>query len=425
MDPASPTGCCNCGCPCCFEPSSPTFRRYVKRKADGRDAMPQAGFARVELENELTALRETLASQQVAIQELSVELEEERNAAATAASETMSMILRLQREKAEVQMEARQFRRFAEEKMAHDGREIAELDDLLFKREQQAQALSCEVRAYKDRLLSLGINVGSDPVFFNSDGNEGELDLPRGECYPPLRCVAAVSCDDDDTSNLERRIYELEKTPYGAQVNIPNPPQGHLHRFSSVDSLRPQESSAMVGENGEGEDDETDRIYTIDAVHGVTLVDESEDEELISSRMKKESDQKGGFDGGEREEGDINKLYMRLQALEADRESMRQAIISMRTEKAQIVLLREIAQQLCKEAKPEMNVVKKNPTLFGAFTFVSLIKWVMPFLFWRKKASRSRYTFGLSNSNVGLLLILDNSPQMGQWRCLTRTTPRR
>ncbi|KAF5176068.1 hypothetical protein FRX31_034344 [Thalictrum thalictroides] len=32
----------------------------------------------------------------------------------------MSMILRLQRQKAEIQMETRQFKQFAEEKMAHD-----------------------------------------------------------------------------------------------------------------------------------------------------------------------------------------------------------------------------------------------------------------------------------------------------------------
>lgn len=396
----------------------------MKRKANGRDATPQAGFARVEVENELTALRETLASQQGVIQELSVELEEEQSAAATAASETMSMILRLQREKAEIQMEARQFRRFAEEKMAHDGREITELDDLLFKREQQAQALSCEVCAYKDRLLSLGVNVGSDPISFNTHGDEGEFDLPRGVCYPPLRCGVAASCDDE-TTNLEQRIYELEKTPYGADFNILNPPSANLRRLSAVDSLMPQKSSAMADGNGEEEDDESDRIYTIDAVHGVTIVDGSEDDKLINSRLKEESDQKKGIDGGEREEGDIKKLYMRLQALEADRESMRQAIISMRTDKAQLVLLREIAQQLCKEVKPERSVVKKSPAWFGGFSFVSLIKWVMPFLFWRKKAPRSRYTFGLSNSNVGLLLILDKSPQLGRWRCLTRTTPTR
>lgn len=385
----------------------------MKRKADVRDSTPQAGLARVEVENELTALRETLVSQQVTIQELSVELEEERSAAATAASETMSMILRLQREKAEVQMEARQFRRFAEEKMAHDGRQIAELDDVLFKREEQVQVLSCEVRAYKTRLLSLGVNVGSNPISFNSDDDEGESDLPHGVCYPPLRCGVAAS-------------FELEKSPYGADVGSLNPPLGNLRCSSALDSSMPQESSSMVDGHGEEEDDETDRIYTIDAVHGVTIVDGSGNEELISSSLKEESDQIGGFDGGEREEGDIKKLYMRLQALEADRESMRQAIISMRTEKAQLVLLREIAQQLCKDVKPERRVVRNNPSWFGGFSFVSLIKWVVPFLFWRKRASRSRYTFGLSNSNVGLLLILDKSPsQIGQWRCLTRTTPRR
>lgn len=345
----------------------------MKRKAAERDVTPQPGFARVELESELTLLRETLFGQQVAIQDLSVELEEERNAAATAASETMSMMLRLQREKAEVQMEARQFRRFAEEKIAHDGREIAELEDLLFKREQQVQALSCEVRAYRNRLLSLGVNVGSDPLGFPSDGEEGDFYLPGGICYPPLRCGVTNSCDDE-TTNIEQRIYELEKAPYGVDVNILNPSPGNLHPFSDVDSLIPQESSTIVDGNGEDDDDETDRICTIDAVHGVKVVDGSEDEEFISSRLKEMSGQKEGFDGGEREEGDIKKLYMRLQALEADRESMRQAIISMRTEKAQLVLLREIAQQLCKEAKPERRVVKKNQTFFGVFWLVSLIK---------------------------------------------------
>jgi hypothetical protein len=43
---------------------------------------------------------------------------------------------------------------------------------------------------------------------------------------------------------------------------------------------------------------------------------------------------------------------VRMQALEADRESMRQAIMSMGAEKAQVMLLKEIAQKLCKDATP-------------------------------------------------------------------------
>ncbi|KAG0475454.1 hypothetical protein HPP92_015140 [Vanilla planifolia] len=56
--------------------------------------------------------------------------EEEQNAAAAVASEAMSMILRLQREKAELEMESRQFQRLADERMAHDHREIAAFEEL-------------------------------------------------------------------------------------------------------------------------------------------------------------------------------------------------------------------------------------------------------------------------------------------------------
>lgn len=407
MDPATPTGCCSCGCSCCSAAASPTNRRSVKRKADP----PPEGFARVEVENELSALRETLASQQGSIQELSVELDEERNAAETAANETMSMILRLQREKAEIQMEARQFRRFAEEKMDHDGREIADLEDLLFKRDQEVQALSYEIRAYKQRLLSLGVDFEHDHLSFNSFAGEQFDDAPADGGYPPLRCDGVDDdCYEYRDYDVERRIHELEKSPSIDRSKSLKPPlEHHLRSLSTENSSTsmPRESSKMVNGSGDVEDDETDRIYTIDAVHGFTVVKEG-------------SGSKGGLDGGETEEGDIKKLYMRLQALEEDRESMRQAIISMRTEKAQLVLLREIAQQLSKEAKPERRVVKKKPFFFGVFSFVSFITLVMPF-FWRKKTSRSRYMFGLSNSNVGLLQILEKSPWMVHSRILTRT----
>lgn len=43
-------------------------------------------------------------------------------------------------------------------------------------------------------------------------------------------------------------------------------------------------------------------------------------------------------------EPDIKTLYMILEALEADRESMRQALLGMRTKKGQLMLLREIEQ---------------------------------------------------------------------------------
>ena len=57
------------------------------------------------------------------------------------------MMLRLQREKAEVQMELRQFRRFAYEKMALDAAEIDQLRALLSQRAPAGEAASSEAAA--------------------------------------------------------------------------------------------------------------------------------------------------------------------------------------------------------------------------------------------------------------------------------------
>ncbi|PKA50904.1 hypothetical protein AXF42_Ash007559 [Apostasia shenzhenica] len=437
MDPASPTtpsasaGVC-CGCSCCSAPFSPNFRRSVKRKAEqpSCDAAAPAGFARVEVEHEVAALRETMGSQQAAIQDLSAELEEERSAAASAASEAMSMILRLQREKAEIQMEARQFRRYAEEKIAHDGREIAELEDLLFKRDQAVQALYCEIRAYKHRLLSLGVDDGGfpgSPSFSNSAGDYREdFDLRAGADYPSLRCDADRFDDEaadlekhtprtrEHLRNLEQRIYELERTPTSPKGAVRDPPPENLS--CSIPQMCPD--PAIFDEKGIHLDDKIDRVYTVEEVHW------PKEDESDYPKSKGENGLKEEFDGGRGDDVDIKKLYIRLQALEADRESMRQAIISMRTEKAQLVLLREIAQQMSKDMRPEKRIVEKKPSVVRSFSFVALIKWVISFLFWRKKTSRSRYSFGLSNSNVGLMQILDTSPQLTHWRYLTRAAKR-
>jgi hypothetical protein len=65
--------------------------------------------------------------------------------------------------------------------------------------------------------------------------------------------------------------------------------------------------------------------------------------------------------GGWAEEDEIQKLKARLLVLEADRESMRHAIMSMGDEKAQVILLREVAQQLCRDAAPFPAPLKAQP----------------------------------------------------------------
>lgn len=485
--------CCNCGCSCSLiSSSSETWLRSVKRKYDefeGGDRFSSPGFnffsnARVQIENECAALREMVSSQQQAMQDLYTELEEERNAASSAASEAMSMILRLQREKAEIQMEARQFKRFVEEKMAHDQQELLALEDLLYKREQAIQSLNCEILAYKHRMMSYGLTEveaeGEKGGFSQNPSMEfdAQIELPMFE-YPPLKCNSRgtqgpleddIDVEDvekyafgetplarDHLKNLENRIYQMERSPSNSRLDgdfsgsktilekgvVAHSPRRskHSRRLSndSSPSIRmvkesgpefPTEPPRPIGSFNKTEyvsetddysnlrkfdnsseiaDDMSDRVYTIDSVHNGVTNDGFTDPTTTSLNQADYADP------------DIKKLYLRLQALEADRESMRQALISMRTDKAQMVLLKEIAQHLCKEMAPERRLTVKKPSILGNFSFMSVFKWIVSLVFWKKKARRSKYMCGLSASNVGLLMLLDKGPHSRPWRCLTST----
>ncbi|CAK7342151.1 unnamed protein product [Dovyalis caffra] len=508
--------CCNCGCSCSFVTgsSSGSWIRSVKRKHDefeegNRFYIP--GFdsfsnPRVQIENECAALREMVSSQQQTMQDLYTELEEERNAASSAANEAMSMILRLQREKAEIQMEARQFKRFAEEKMGHDQQELLVLEDVLYKREQAIQSLTCEIQAYKHRMMSYGLteaeaegDKGERGGFSRNPSMNGNLDAAQFEFpayeYPPLKCNLnenpnPLEGEDDivdvekyafgetprgreQLKSLEYRIYQMERSPRSIQqdgdfsgtknilekVVVGHSPRRsrHSRRFSGDSSSSLTGMSRELGPDfafesprsklsnsfkktdyasqvedytnsrkrdntSEFGDDMSDRVYTIDSIHNVVSQNGvTEPKPGIGIYEEYLSTPRETLNQPDVNDPDIKKLYMRLQVLEADRESMRQAIISMRTDKAQMVLLKEIAQHLCKEMTPERKMPVKKQSLLGSFSFMSIFKWVVSFVFWRKKAQRSKYMFGLSATNVGLLMLLDKGPRTRQWRCLMST----
>ncbi|KAJ9540490.1 hypothetical protein OSB04_026996 [Centaurea solstitialis] len=468
---------CDCGCDCCSAKSnSGGWIRSSKRKLDERDddkfvipGLLISDVARVDIGNECVALREMVSSQQETIQEMSIELDEERNAAASAANEAMSMILRLQREKAEVQMEARQFKRFSEEKMAHDQQEIMAMEEFLYKREQTIQALTCEVQAYKHRMLSYGLTesevegMTSGLTRSNSLATnlEGQYEFPAYN-YPPLKCNLIENHPDTEVDNgtvdiekyafgetpnslrdIEERINQLETSPKHSPV-LEKVIVGHSPRLqdysrkSSAESFVATEEdfvsdSPKLGINQEYSnlkkvdsasefgDDMSDRIYTVDSVHNVASFDNDPKanrgayDELNSTR----NESSYRTDIGDIE---VKKLYARLHALEADRESMKQALMSMRTDKAQLVLLKEIAQHLYKDMSPPSRMPVKKRSVFGKFTIFVVFKWIASFLLWRRRARQSKYMFGMSASNAGLRMVLDKKgPQIGQWRCLSRT----
>ncbi|KAF2608774.1 hypothetical protein F2Q68_00044889 [Brassica cretica] len=345
------------------------------------------------------------------VKDLHLELEEERNAAASAANETMSMILRLQREKAEIQMEARQFKGFAEEKMTQDQEKLKVLEELLYEIEQAIEALSYEFEAYKDRLLSCGITEAEmhDQVLgFGRDSSTVGIDVYP--CEYTLKC----SVDDENPSGPDGNVEVVEKVMVGQSPYYdPNSPLEAAKEIKGTDS--PMSCSS-------------DRVYTIDSFHvGVSEVKIDNE----PSKMSKEK-LNGDYWNSPRyqepvvmtqqgvNEQDIEKLYTRLQALEADRESLRHTIVSMRTDKAQLLLLKEIAHHLSKKTvtTKRRHLVSKMPS-FKAFCVVTVFKWIVSFVSWRRKAKQNKYVYNLSANNMGMLMILGEGSRTRRWSCLT------
>ncbi|CAL4936487.1 unnamed protein product [Urochloa decumbens] len=100
-----------------------------------------------EAEGECTIdqLKQQLELDRKSISRLWKELEEERNAAAVAANQTMAMITRLQEEKAAMQMEALQYQRMMEEQSEYDREDLQKMA-------QTVQNLQAEIEGYKMKL---------------------------------------------------------------------------------------------------------------------------------------------------------------------------------------------------------------------------------------------------------------------------------
>ncbi|KAF8402097.1 hypothetical protein HHK36_013049 [Tetracentron sinense] len=105
--------------------------------------------------NVIRVLEQALKEEHTARAALYLELEKERSAAATAADEAMGMILRLQKDKALIEMEAWQYQRMIEEKSAYDAEEMNILKEIIVRREREKHVLENEVETYR-QMMRLG-----------------------------------------------------------------------------------------------------------------------------------------------------------------------------------------------------------------------------------------------------------------------------
>ncbi|KAJ8428967.1 hypothetical protein Cgig2_013934 [Carnegiea gigantea] len=145
--------------------------------------------------NEINFLKETLHAQQDLLQKLYNELDVERESSAIATDEALSMILRLQGEKAAMEMEASQYKRIAEEKMFHAQETLETFQELIYQKEMQIASLEFQVQAYKFKLVSMGCDdLGAcemqypENLLSRRNGTPGETShssMRRGSSVPP------------------------------------------------------------------------------------------------------------------------------------------------------------------------------------------------------------------------------------------------
>ncbi|KAG2726518.1 hypothetical protein I3760_01G116500 [Carya illinoinensis] len=164
--------------------------------------------------NTIRILEQSLEEENAARAALYLELEKERCAAATAADEAMAMILRLQEEKALIEMEAKQFHRMIEEKYAYDAEEMNILKEILLRREREKHFLEKEVEAYRQMMF------GNDQLDADMEATEthgiSSLSLSSED---PMLMLQQISKSIQDKENLKTTSSSRE---YEVSLNLQN-----------------------------------------------------------------------------------------------------------------------------------------------------------------------------------------------------------
>ncbi|KAG2703956.1 hypothetical protein I3760_06G160600 [Carya illinoinensis] len=132
-------------------------------------------------EFDVMALRKLVKIERQRADAAYAELEKERMAAASAAEETMTMILRLQSEKSSTEMQANQYRRLAEQKQQYDLEVIQSLQWIVMQHESCRSLLEDQLRLCRQKLklhtkgdeLDGLEGIDASMIFLNSPAEDG------------------------------------------------------------------------------------------------------------------------------------------------------------------------------------------------------------------------------------------------------------
>ncbi|KAF5200044.1 Myosin-binding protein [Thalictrum thalictroides] len=331
------------------------------------------------------------------------ELEEERSANAVAAKQTMEMITRLQNEKATTQMEALQYQRMMDEQSEYDQEALQLLNELVVKVEKEKHELQMELEIHRKKVLhyevrerrrmkrktsELSRNLSAS--FSNSeDSDQLPVDFdhesidedscnghPESSINTPANGVLHLEDLDLEGSKhmtildesladfeaeklsileklkeLEEKLFTLsdEEGEYFEDVK----PVALFPEDENEDSSSHDFNSNGFCKNFEGQHHKEKGNMSPDANgshhenNGLEALDVAPNEERsITAGRQKNSSISMTVNRRLTIEEEVDNVYERLQALEADREFLKQSISSLKKGDKGMDLLQEILQYL-------------------------------------------------------------------------------
>ncbi|XWS75585.1 hypothetical protein CRYUN_Cryun01aG0103200 [Craigia yunnanensis] len=185
----------------------------------------------------IARLKTSLKAERKAMSALYAELEEERSASAIAANQTMAMITRLQEEKAAMQMEALQYQRMMEEQSEYDQEALQLLNELMIKREKEKEELEKELEVYRKKVFDYEAKEKMRIMRRSKDGSVQSRKssaacgyVEDSELSIDLNCEAK-----DEDSSFSDHQESSDITPSGAVLNLEEMALDCVNHISALD----------------------------------------------------------------------------------------------------------------------------------------------------------------------------------------------
>ncbi|KAL0458272.1 UNVERIFIED_CONTAM: putative myosin-binding protein 4 [Sesamum latifolium] len=325
----------------------------LKRNDSSYESLDGMNVSDTEGESIVDRLRRQVEHDRNCLKALYKELEEERNAAASAANEAMAMITRLQEEKAALHTEALQYLRMMDEQAEYDMEALQRANDLLAEREKELQDLEIELEFYR---YNISDESGIEDIRTRTPFLENHV-AAYSENGP------ATSSDSKSTkiskANVGGNLHQAycsgnsEDLPNGLNSDKIKAEAGNLEELppntGKVLNVEVEENAVFVQNNSAASDGKTAQDTT---PNGTPAHDKENNGHY--EKTTNLSEQRGHINLAAFEK-EIAVLHDRLEALETDQDFLKHASNLLRNGKDGLQLIQDIAHQLKELRKIEFR----------------------------------------------------------------------